>query len=143
MIDDAVGRVIAALRKSGLADNTIIAFTSDHGDYLGDHGLLLKGPLHLHSLIRVPLIWCDPTARTNGEVSQALCSSMDISATILDRVGIEPYNGMQGRSLLPVINKKLRHPRSEERRVGKAGGINCRSRWSRYHKKKKKNKYHH
>lgn len=111
MIDDAVGRVVAALKKNGLADNTIIAFTSDHGDYLGDHGLLLKGPLHLQSLIRVPLIWYDPMARTNGEISQALCSSIDISATILDRAGIEPYNGMQGRSFLPVINRERGHHR--------------------------------
>ena len=103
MIDDAVGRLVAALHETGLADNTVIVFSSDHGDYLGDHGLLLKGPLHLQSLIRVPLIWYDPRATKSGGASQALCSSMDISATILDRAGIEPYNGMQGFSLLPVV----------------------------------------
>lgn len=113
MIDDAVGRVVRALRECGLANNTVIAFSSDHGDYLGDHGLLLKGPLHLQSLIRVPLIWYDPRHRTGGGVSRALCSSTDISATILDRVGIEPYNGMQGRSLMPVIEGALtRHRES-------------------------------
>jgi hypothetical protein len=47
MIDDSVGRVMAALRETGQHDNTIVVFTRDHGDYMGDHGLLLKGPLHL------------------------------------------------------------------------------------------------
>ncbi len=101
MIDDAVGRVIAMLEQHRLLDNTVIVFSSDHGDYLGDHGLLLKGPLHLQSILRVPLIWCDPTVGSNGTVSNGLCSSIDIAATILDRAGITPYNGMQGRSLLP------------------------------------------
>jgi arylsulfatase A-like enzyme len=113
MIDDAVGRVVNTLRETGLLENTVIVFSSDHGDYLGDHGLLLKGPLHLQSLIRVPLIWSDPKSRRNGRVSGALASSIDISATILDRAGIDPYNGMQGKSLLPVMETSVaRHRES-------------------------------
>lgn len=104
MIDDAIGGMRTALRESGLGRDTLIIFTSDHGDFLGDHGLLLKGPVHLQSLIRVPLIWHDPTRPTAGVVSQALASSVDIAASILDRAGIEPYNGMQGRSLLGALD---------------------------------------
>ena len=105
MIDDAVGGLSAVLGEGGLARNTIIVFTSDHGEFLGDHGLLLKGPVHLHSLIRVPLIWHDPT-RQGAAVSSELASSVDIAATILDRAGVAPYNGMQGRSLLPLISNE-------------------------------------
>ena len=66
LIDDAVGRVLARLDALGLADDTVVLFTSDHGDWMGDHGLMLKGPLHYQSLIRVPLLWADPrpAART-------------------------------------------------------------------------------
>lgn len=110
MIDDSVGSLLASLRETELAKNTIVIFTSDHGDFLGDHGLLLKGPVHLQSLLRVPLIWHDPTHASKPRISQALASSIDISTTILDRVGIAPYNGMQGRSVLaetlPAETKK-------------------------------------
>ena len=60
MIDDAVGQVIKTLADNGLAD-TIVVFVSDHGDFMGDHGIMLKGPLHYrgHS---VPFIWFDPAS---------------------------------------------------------------------------------
>lgn len=108
MIDDAVGSMMRTLREQGMDDNTIVVFTSDHGDYLGDHGLMLKGPLHLQSVLRVPLVWRDPSAPGLGRVESGLCSSIDISATILDRVGIEPYNGMQGQSLMPMVKAQTR-----------------------------------
>jgi arylsulfatase A-like enzyme len=100
MIDDAVGRILAALAASGHDRDTIVIFTSDHGDFMGDHGLLLKGPLHYQGLIRVPFIWSDPTSSVGGSRSAALCGTLDIADTILDRVGLAAFNGMQGRSLL-------------------------------------------
>lgn len=100
MIDDAVGEIIRTLEETGLRENTVILFTSDHGDFLGDHSLLLKGPLHLNGLIRVPLILNDPMQGRRRSISTHLCSSLDISATILDRCNVQPYNGIQGRSLL-------------------------------------------
>ena len=100
MIDDAIGRVLQRLDALGLADNTIVVFTADHGDYMGDHGLMLKLLLHYQSIIRVPFIWHDPTSQGTGGVSQDLASSIDISATILARAGIQPFNGLQGRDLL-------------------------------------------
>lgn len=54
MIDDVVGRVLARLKALGLDENTVVIFTSDHGDFMGDHGLLLKSALHYQSLVRVP-----------------------------------------------------------------------------------------
>ena len=99
MIDDAIGRVLAHLKAVGLAEDTIVIFTSDHGDYMGDHGLMLKLLLHYQGILRVPFIWHDPTAPVDEKVDAGLASSIDISATILARAGIQPFNGMQGRDL--------------------------------------------
>ncbi|GAB5446250.1 sulfatase family protein [Gymnodinialimonas sp.] len=99
MIDDAVGRVLARLKALGLAENTVVIFTSDHGDYMGDHGLMLKLLLHYQGMTRVPFIWHDPTQPTDGAMNAGLGSSIDISATILARAGIQPFNGLQGRDL--------------------------------------------
>jgi arylsulfatase A-like enzyme len=103
MIDDAVGRVLARLAALRLAEDTIVIFTSDHGDFLGDHRLLLKGPAHYEGITRVPFIWAEPGERAAGQ-SNALAGTLDIAATILDRVQVEPYNGIQGLSLLPLID---------------------------------------
>jgi arylsulfatase A-like enzyme len=104
MIDEAVGAIVKALDEQGLRENTVIVFTTDHGDYLGDHGLMLKGPIHYRSLIQTPLVWCDPTQPSmQGRRSDALCSTLDIARTLLDRACLQPANGMQGQSLLPVL----------------------------------------
>ncbi len=104
-IDHQIGRILATLESSGLAKNTVVIFTSDHGDYLGDHQLLLKGPIHYRSLTRVPFIWADPTAGAQGSVSEkALVSTVDVAPTILSRAGVTPYNGIQGKSLLEVMD---------------------------------------
>ena len=99
MIDDAIGQVLKRLEDTGQADNTIVIFTTDHGDYMGDHGLMLKLLLHYQGLIRVPFIWHDPTRPKAGIVNKELASSIDISATILARAGVQPFNGLQGRDL--------------------------------------------
>jgi arylsulfatase A-like enzyme len=99
-IDDEIGRVLAQLQALGLDDDTVVVYTSDHGDFLGDHGLLLKGPIHYQSLIRVPLLWRDPAAEPAAGSTRALCGTIDLAPTMLDRAGLRPYNGMQGRSLL-------------------------------------------
>ena len=99
MIDDAIGRVLTRLKAAGLAENTVLIFNSDHGDYMGDHGLMLKLLLHYQGIIRVPFIWHDPVRPNQGAVDDGLASSIDISATILERAGIQPFNGLQGRDL--------------------------------------------
>jgi len=102
MIDDAVGDILAALQRSGHAENTVVIFTSDHGDYLGDYGMMLKGPLPLKSITRVPFIWADPQQRGAARLD-ALGSTIDIAPTILDRAGLKPYYGIQGKSLLGTM----------------------------------------
>lgn len=105
MIDDAVRRILRKLEETGLADNTVVIFTSDHGDFMGDHGLMLKGPIHYQGVIRVPFIWHDPQLKVDGR-TDALGSCTDIARTVLARAGLAPVNGMQGRNLLPVMEGK-------------------------------------
>ncbi len=100
-IDLAVGRMLAKLEALGLAENTVVIFTADHGDYMGDHQLLLKGPIHYRGLIRAPLIWRDPAAKPRR--SDALLSAIDVAPTILGRAGLPCFNGVQGRSFAPVM----------------------------------------
>ncbi|PIT74912.1 sulfatase [Limnohabitans sp. G3-2] len=107
-IDDAIGRVMTELQSLGLAENTVVMFTSDHGDLLGDRGLMFKGGLHDGGLTRVPFIWSDlassasPSSLAPRETT-ALAQTIDIAATVLARAGLAPVHGMQGRSLLPVV----------------------------------------
>ncbi len=103
MIDDSIGRVLAELARLGLADDTVVVFTTDHGDYMGEHQLLLKGPVHYDAIIRSPFIWHDPKAPRNGARGGAFAQSIDIPVTILERAGLAPFHGVQGRSLLPLI----------------------------------------
>ncbi len=102
MIDDQVGKIVETLKANGQFENTVICFNSDHGDYLGDFGLLLKGMFPSRATTQVPMIWSDPETRS-GRVSNALSSTVDIAPTILERAGVAPYRGMQGKSLLGAL----------------------------------------
>ena len=105
MIDDAIGSILETLEKTGQLENTIIIFNSDHGDYMGAFNLLLKGPFAHETVNRVPFIWVDPEGR-KAELAKGLAASVDIAATILDRVNLKPYYGIQGKSFLPMIAGK-------------------------------------
>ena len=95
MIDDAIGQVRAQTK----AKDAVTVFTTDHGDHLGDHKMLFKGPAAYEELTRVPFIWSDPEA--NGPVrTREIGQTHDIGVTILERAKVEPAIGMQGRSLL-------------------------------------------
>ena len=99
-IDREVGRVRAELEKRGLARNTIIIFTSDHGFYLGEHGLAGKWFMHEES-IRIPLVVYNPAAERQVKPAQTVLN-IDMAPTILDYAGIEIPPGMQGRSLRSI-----------------------------------------
>jgi arylsulfatase A-like enzyme len=104
MIDDVVGRVMQRLQALGLDRNTVVIFTSDHGDFMGDHGLILKSALHYQSLVRVPFIWSEfRESPSRSGATQALASTIDIGTTVLARAGLAPFLGMQGRDLAPVL----------------------------------------
>jgi arylsulfatase A-like enzyme len=110
-IDDAIARVMAQLADAGLERDTVVMFTSDHGDFMGDHQLLLKGPVHYRGLVRVPFIWSDPQQGRKVARSRALTQTTDIGPTILERAGIESWNGVQGLSMLPLIAGKRERQR--------------------------------
>lgn len=99
MVDDSIGEILSTIDRAGLKDNTIVIFTADHGDFMGDHGIMLKYMLHYQGLIRVPCIIADPKAETNDRVRPDLSGTIDIGATVLGRAGLQPFNGMQGRDL--------------------------------------------
>ena len=100
-IDDAIGDIMATLKAAGLSDDTIVCFNSDHGDYMGDFNMVLKGALPFRSITRVPFVWSDPAGPDGGD-TDALCSTVDLAATILERAGLEPFHGNQGQSFLGV-----------------------------------------
>jgi arylsulfatase A-like enzyme len=103
MIDDGVGRLLGELTRLGLAGDTVVIFTSDHGDFLGDHQLLLKGPIHYGGLVRTPFIWKDPAVAA-PRASAALMGAVDLAPTVLARARVAGFNGIQGASLLPLID---------------------------------------
>lgn len=102
LIDHNVGRMIAELHRLGLADNTLVIYASDHGDWLGDHGLLLKGPIPYEGLIRVACIVQGPGVPKGKRVEEPV-STLDVPATLLDYGGAEPLVAMHSQSLRPLI----------------------------------------
>jgi len=100
MIDDAIGEILKSLEAQGMSEDTIIIFASDHGDYMGDQGMILKLGLHRQSTIRMPFIWFDPGSPESDKRDAGLASTIDIAPTILDAAGLRPYHGIQGHSLL-------------------------------------------
>ncbi|WP_430446684.1 sulfatase-like hydrolase/transferase [Sphingorhabdus contaminans] len=106
-LDDQLGVLFAALKARGLFENTLIVFTSDHGDYLGDHWLGEKEFLH-EPAIRVPLIIVDPREQTDafrGSVSHALVESIDLLPTFVELGEGDPeHPRLEGISLLPLLS---------------------------------------
>ena len=87
MIDAEVGRILDALDASGQRENTLVIFTSDHGELLGDHGLMLKGPMLYDALVRVPLIVSWPGRAQGGVVRSEIVQNIDLTATIVEVAG--------------------------------------------------------
>ena len=102
-VDDQLGRILDALEVSGQRDNTIVIFTSDHGEMLGDHGLIQKGCRFYEGLVRVPLIFSWPGHIKAGLRSDALVELSDKAPTLLQLVDEEVPGHMTGKSLLPIL----------------------------------------
>ncbi len=110
-LDDNIGRVFEALRKSGRFDNTLIIFAGDNGLALGQHGLMGKQSVYEHS-IGVPLVLAGPGIPAGGR-SSALCYLMDVFSTISDLSGLPRPAGLESRSLAPVIRGEKASVRDE------------------------------
>lgn len=102
-IDDQFARILKSLDESGQRENTVIIFTSDHGETLGDHGLMYKGCRFYEGLVRVPLIFHCPSRFQGNQQSPALVELLDMTATILDFAGVEQPVYLQGTSLLSML----------------------------------------
>ena len=108
LLDDQVGRILHVLEERGLMENTLIAFTSDHGDLLGDHLLLHKsGVTFYEGSVRVPFIVSYPPAFPQGGTCGELVETIDLPATFLDIAGVMPPETMQGRSLVGLAEGKV------------------------------------
>nr|WP_239579070.1 sulfatase-like hydrolase/transferase [Microlunatus panaciterrae] len=101
LVDDEVGGILATLEAEGLADDTLVIFTSDHGEMLGDHQLMLKGPMMYDCAVRVPLILRWPGRIQAGRRVDDLVQWIDLTSTFLDLAGAD-LPGAQGQSLLPL-----------------------------------------
>ncbi len=104
MLDAYIGRVLAKLEQNGQIENTLIIFTSDHGDFLGNHGVYEKGVFAYDDCQRVPAILHWPVAQgARRGVLDAAFNHVDMLPTSLEAAGIEIPQGVQGHSLLPAL----------------------------------------
>ncbi|MBI4579142.1 MAG: sulfatase-like hydrolase/transferase [Planctomycetes bacterium] len=104
MVDEQVGRILKKLHDLGLDDNTLVIFTSDHGDMQGTHGMMGKSVHAFYEAdVRVPLLLRHPPSISPGRVLDMACNSVDLMPTILDFAAIDAPPSVQGRSLKPVL----------------------------------------
>ncbi|WP_372571661.1 sulfatase family protein [Ruegeria jejuensis] len=110
-LDREVGRILDKLDALGLAEDTLIIFTTDHGHFLGQHGLVAKGPFHYEDMLRVPFIVRWPGKVPDGAVETSIQSLLDIAPTILEAAGVNDYPAMQGVSQLDHWQGQCSPPR--------------------------------
>ena len=102
LVDRMVGKITAALDRAGVADNTIVVFTSEHGDMMGDHGMLEKRSFYEESA-RVPLLMRVPWLTSESKRISGNAGHIDLVPTLLDLIGQRIPDGLQGKSLKPVL----------------------------------------
>ncbi|MDA0345838.1 MAG: sulfatase-like hydrolase/transferase [Verrucomicrobia bacterium] len=117
MIDEKVGEILNSLEVEGYLDNTIVIFTSDHGDCMSDHGHIQKWTMY-EQITKVPtIVWAKPGSSAarliegNGRKVDGLCQLMDLGPLILDLAGVEKPADMEAKSLLPAVQNKDWEPR--------------------------------
>lgn len=103
MNDVHLGTVLGALDRCGAADDTVVLFTSDHGDQCGSHGLRSKGPWNYQETMRIPLYVRAPGAIEPGTKSDSLVSSVDVTRTIAELAGADAAADLPGRDLAPLF----------------------------------------
>ncbi|XOV92426.1 MAG: sulfatase [Bacteroidota bacterium] len=105
-VDDNIGRVLDYLKESGLAENTIVIYTSDQGFYLGEHGWFDKRFIYQESF-KTPLLIKWPNVITPGTVSDELVQNLDFAPTMLAAANIDVPGDMQGLSMMPLLTGNL------------------------------------
>ncbi len=107
-VDLLLGRVLEAVEREGLLENSIVIFTTDHGDFAGQYGLVEKWDTSMADcLLRAPLVLCAPGLAAGTRI-ESLTEHVDLPSTVLDLLGTAPDWGVHGESLLPVIRGERR-----------------------------------
>jgi N-acetylglucosamine-6-sulfatase len=104
-VDDSLGRILATLQKKGVLDDTVVVFTSDHGYFYGEHGLNEERRLAYEEAIRIPLLIRYPRRVAANVTKSQMVLSTDLAPTLLELAGVEPGAHLQGRSLIPVLER--------------------------------------
>jgi len=105
-VDYQVGRILRTLEEKGLSDNTIVVFTSDHADFMGEHRMVRKGMFLYDALLHIPMIWYAPGRIGKGIRVKNLTQHVDMFPTLLDLTGGKAKNELPGRSLKPFLQGK-------------------------------------
>jgi arylsulfatase A-like enzyme len=115
LIDHNVGRIVCELERLNVLQDTLVVYSTDHGDWLGDHGLILKGPMAYEGLLRVGLLFQGPGV-PKGKVVQDPVSTLDLPATFADFAGVA--FGKRTLCELEESHSKGRHTRFRVQRMG-------------------------
>ena len=113
LVDHYVGGILDSLKATSFAENTIIVFMSDHGDALGDHGQVAKGPSNYEAIVRVPCIVRWPGVLPAGRRMAALVESIDLFPTLCDLCGIAVPSGVKGASVRGLLQGTTEHGRDD------------------------------
>jgi arylsulfatase A-like enzyme len=97
-IDANIGRILGTLAEMGVVDDTLVVFATDHGDYMGDHQMMLKGPMHYEGVVRVPLIVRGPGFAPAVSVGEPV-GTVDFVPTALEAAGVPVPDWVEGESL--------------------------------------------
>ncbi len=110
MIDKKIGKILQTLETKGYLENSVVIFTSDHGDCLTDHGHSQKWTMY-DTITKMPLVVWSPGRFSQGKTIDGLCQQMDIGPAILEMAQAEVPQGLEAKSLLPAIESKPWSPR--------------------------------
>ena len=122
-IDDGIGRLIGLLKRKGLYENTMIIFTSDHGEYMGFHHMMLKCNYLYDPLAKIPLLVKYPGQKDAGRTESVQSENIDVAPTVLEACGVKAPASMQGKSLLTGGGREFvfsegQYGTEEEPRIG-------------------------
>lgn len=127
LVDHSVGRILSTLEELHLARDTLVIFTSDHGEWLGDHGLMLKGPMFYEGLLRVGMVARGPGV-AQGRIVHEPVSTLDLADTFADYAAVQPGRPWHSRSLRPLMEPDTGAPpaaRAFARSEWKLGPARC------------------
>jgi uncharacterized sulfatase len=110
-MDQQIGRILDSLDRLGIAENTLVVFSTDHGHFLGQHGLNAKGAFHYEDLLKLPFLVRHPGHVPAGKQNHSLQALIDLAPTFLTAAGITPPGLMQGVNQLDVWNGKKEQAR--------------------------------